>query len=306
VNTALIVPARNAEKDLPDFLASLEANLQSSWYVYFIDDASTDETGLQLEEWCRQHRRGEVIRRNRRSGPPAARNAALAVCLEADFDLIVLHDSDCVLEANTIVAHQRAHKLKQTAGIIGGPVRSIHKTPIGRADGYASWFTSPPGKASGFVRNLHLPTCNLSIKPWVFHRIGLFREDLATGEDVAFCSEAHRAGIPIYFESRAICGHKDRDLLEDALLHHRRWGEHTHAVRRNSRAFLSGFVPNNPFLCRILAIPYALSFTFLVMGLWFPYDPRVIWDSYRIYRMKRAFTGGMVTGALRRKTHPDS
>ena len=94
-----------------------------------------------------------------------------------------------------------------------------------------------------------------------------------------------------------MCGHKDRDQWNDALQHHYRWGAHTHAVRKTPGSFLGRVVPTSPLLCRLLAVPYAAAFTLLVIGLWAPYDRRVILDTIRIYRMKRAFTAGLIAGA---------
>jgi GT2 family glycosyltransferase len=299
---ALVVPSRNAERDLPVFLESLEQSSYSDYKAFLIDDASEDGTQKIIQDWCTATGIGEPILLQKRHGPPAARNVALRRIISADFRLILLHDSDCVLEPNTIEAHVAAHAKHPRVGIIGGPVRSIHTTKIGRADGYASWFTSPEGKPDGPMRYLHLPTCNMSVKLWVFDKTGLLREELATGEDVAFCHAARQAGIPIWFAKDAVCGHRDRDQWVHALPHHYRWGAHTHVVRKATGSFLGGAVPTSPFMCRLIAVPYALAFTLLVIGLWAPYDPRAILDIVRIYRMKRAFTAGLVAGAHEHRT----
>ncbi len=297
-HAAMVIPVRNAENDLPDLLGSLAASTYQDWCVYFVDDASEDATGRILAAWCKEQGNGEVLTLPQRVGPPAARNAAIKKALANNHPLIVFHDSDCIIEAHTLNAHMTAHEIWPHAGIVGGPVKGIHHTRVGRADGYASWFTSPPGRPSGRVRFLHLPTCNMSVKSRVFETTGLFREELATGEDVAFCHAARRAGIEIKFAKEALCFHKDRDQWIEALAHHRRWGEHTHHVRAEKDAFLGSLVLRSSRACRLLAIPYAWAFTLLVIALWVRYDPRVILDIGLIYRMKRAFTQGMVTGAM--------
>ena len=118
-----------------------------------------------------------------------------------------------------------------------------------------------------------------------------------TGEDVAFCQAARAAGVDIAFAAEAILAHKDRDDLHDALRHHRRWGEHTHQVRTGRNAFLGSFVPRSVFASKLLAAPYAWAFTFLIVALWIRHDPRVLAHIDLIYKMKRAFTQGMVIGA---------
>jgi len=297
---AVVVPVRNAADVVPAFLQSLEGSTYPDWTAFLADDKSTDDTPLVVARWCELTGHGRLIRLRDRLGPPGARNAALRAALAEGHSLIVFHDADCVVEPATLAGHTAAHAAHPRTGIIGGPVRSLHRTPIGAADGYASWFTSPPGRPSGRVRFLHLPTCNLSVKSWVFERTGLFREDLATGEDVAFCQEARRHGIEIRFEARATVGHHDRDDLTSALAHHERWGAHTHDVRQGRGAFLGGAVPRDPRVCRVVEVPYAVAFTLLVLGLWIWYDPRVLLATKSIYRMKRAFTRGMVAGARRR------
>jgi len=297
---AIVVPARNAADVVPAFLRSLEASTYADWTAFLADDCSTDDTPLIMGRWCERTGRGRLIRLSDRRGPPGARNAALRAALAEGHSLLVFHDADCIVEPATLKAHAAAHEAHPETGIIGGPVRSLHHARIGAADGYASWFTSPPGRPDGWVRLLHLPTCNLSVKSWVFQKTGMFREELSTGEDVAFCQEARRHGIEIRFAARATVAHRDRDDIVSALAHHERWGAHTHDVRRGTHAFLGGMVPQDPRVCRLLAVPYALAFTLLVLGLWIRYDPRVILATSDIYRMKRAFTRGMVAGARRR------
>ncbi len=296
---AVVVPVRNASECVGDFLSSLEASTMGSWEVFLADDHSDDETPEKVAHWCARTGKGHLLRLPERRGPPGARNAALREALRAGHSLVLFHDADCLVRPQTLEAHARAHALHPEAGIVGGPVESVHTTPVGAADGYASWFTSPPGRPDGLVRFLHLPTCNMSVKAWVFDKTGLFREDLATGEDVALCQEARRCGIQIRFAASAIVRHRDRDDFPAAWAHHFRWGAHTHEVRRGSHAFLAGLVPQDPRLCRLVGVPYALAFTLLVLGLWVRYDPRVLLASRGIYRLKRAFTLGMVEGARR-------
>jgi GT2 family glycosyltransferase len=284
---------------LPAFLTSLEGSTHRTWEAFLADDQSTDDTAGMVERWCRNGR-GRLVTLQTRQGAPGARNAALRAALAAGHDLVVFHDADCVLEPGTLAAHAAAQTAHPRAGIVGGPVRSLHTTRIGAADGYASWFTSPPGRPDGRVRFLHLPTCNLSVKSWVFEKTGFFREDLATGEDVAFCQEARRHGVELRFAANAVIGHRDRDRLDQALAHHARWGEHTHEVRQGERAFLASLVPSSPLAFRLASVPYALGFSLLVLALWIRYDPRVLLATADIFRMKRAFTEGMVSGAMRR------
>ncbi len=181
--------------------------------AFLIDDASEDSTTDVIRDWCNSSGKGRPILLNKRHGPPGARNVALKLLISEGYQLVLFHDSDCVLERNTVAAHIAAHENSVGTGIIGGPVKSIHSTRVGAADGYASWFTSPPGRSNGKFRFLHLPTCNLSVKTWVFDKTGLFQENLVTGEDVAFCQAARAAGVDIAFAAEAILAHKDRDDL---------------------------------------------------------------------------------------------
>lgn len=293
----IVVPARNAVSTMKAFLASLQESTYPHWRLFVTDDASTDATPEVVRRWCDETGRGELIRLQARVGPPAARNVGIKAALEAGCSLVVLHDADCVVEPSSLEAHVEAHEAFPDAGIVGGPVRSLHETRVGAADGYASWFTSPPGRGDGLVRFLHLPTCNMSVKPWVFERIGFFDESLATGEDVAFCHQASSRGIPIRFASRACVGHVDRDVWHEAWMHHYRWGAHTHRVRKAKGAFLGRLVPRSARWCRILRVPYAAAFTLLVVALWVPYDRQVLAHVVPIFRLKLAFMRGVEAGA---------
>ncbi len=58
-----------------------------------------------------------------------------------------------------------------------------------------------------------LPSCNLFIKKEAFTEIGLFNEELSTGEDLELCNRIIKKEKKIYFNSKVIVYHHNRRLF---------------------------------------------------------------------------------------------
>jgi glycosyltransferase involved in cell wall biosynthesis len=85
---SVIVPARNAAGCIAQALDSVRAQTFSDWEVLAVDDGSTDDTWMLLQE---AGERVRSFRREQAGGPGTARNLALA---HADSELVAFLDAD--------------------------------------------------------------------------------------------------------------------------------------------------------------------------------------------------------------------
>ena len=96
---SIIIPVYNVEKYLKECLDSVVTQTYGNLDIICIDDASTDNSALILEEYAKGDKRIRVIKNNRKKGPAAARNAALA---EVKGKYTYFVDSDDYIERNAI------------------------------------------------------------------------------------------------------------------------------------------------------------------------------------------------------------
>ncbi len=94
MKVAVIVPVYNGEKFLPEFLPGLAGQTVKDFEVCFIDDCSTDNTGVILQEAVRNHAGFHYMRNDKRCGAATSRNRGIecsrseyVLCLDAD-DLV--------------------------------------------------------------------------------------------------------------------------------------------------------------------------------------------------------------------------
>jgi glycosyltransferase involved in cell wall biosynthesis len=88
---SVITPAHNAERFLPEALASVQAQTFGDWEVVAVDDGSSDSTSRILNE---AGPRVRALRNETPGGPAAARNRAISV---ATGELVAFLDADDAL-----------------------------------------------------------------------------------------------------------------------------------------------------------------------------------------------------------------
>lgn len=228
---AIIGPFYNSEVHVKDWVKLLSRQTYSNFVLYLVDDASKDKTTTQLFDSTHDFQVPSIILPlAKNAGPSAVRNLAIHQAIEDGCHLILLLDSDCRVEADWIESHVNFHLKHPEVGILGGAIEGVGKTAVGIADGFCSWFTAVPHSSPRRISKMHLSTTNMSIKSQVFDAIGNFDESLSTGEDVAFCRKAQRAGVLLWFQSNIVIKHLDRNLFEEAKHHHFRWGLHSYTL----------------------------------------------------------------------------
>jgi glycosyltransferase involved in cell wall biosynthesis len=132
---AVIVPARNAERYLPQAIDSMLGQTYRDWEAIIVDDASTDRTRMVAAGFAATHPdRIGVIGVDRNIGVPAARNAAIAAAKGGE--LIALLDSDDYWRDDYLERSVELFDEAQAAGRKVGIVAcdALLETPEGIAD----------------------------------------------------------------------------------------------------------------------------------------------------------------------------
>ena len=231
---AVIIPYKDCSQILSKCLDSLVPILPLGTKVLLIDDGSTlDAFKDPLLARFLKDKSIHYLRHQINQGPAAARNTGIRWCQYQDLKLVILLDSDCLVQPNFVETHCQLHRQYPDAICIGGSINGIGEGFWARLDGLMSWFTSIPDSPKREVGNIyHIPTTNMSIKLSLLPTDELpFDVRLRTGEDVVFCRKLRNAGARVLFCSQPEIYHLDRTNLRDFLRHQYRWGLHTYVVR---------------------------------------------------------------------------
>lgn len=91
----VIIPSRNNSQWYERNLNALIAQKYSNWHAIYINDASTDNTQQQVEEFIKKHHLEDKIRLiNNETRQGAMANIYKAVYMCDDWDAVVLYDGD--------------------------------------------------------------------------------------------------------------------------------------------------------------------------------------------------------------------
>ena len=189
-------------------LESLVAALGEAHSVIVVDDGSS--TPVESLSGA------TVIRREKPSGPAAARNSAIP-SVETAFILFL--DADTVFDPsswNTLLAHFDDDRVsvvaprvrsRRGAGLLARYERSESPLDLG----------AEPARIAMNTRVSYAPTAALLVRTDVFTRYGRFDESLRFGEDVDFVWRLCAAGEVCRYEPSAIVEHEPRSTIIAAL-----------------------------------------------------------------------------------------
>ncbi|MBS3166925.1 glycosyltransferase [Candidatus Woesearchaeota archaeon] len=282
---SVIIPVYNGEKTILACLESVFSNNYPCFEVIVCNDCSTDRT-LEFLNLIKDPRLKLInFSINSKTMGSAARNAGIVL---AKGDIILLLDSDTIVKSDWINLHINTYKKNNKIQVVGGGVKGIHKTISGQADDYCSWWTSIPYSRSRYIKKLHLPTNNLSLRKEVFEKLGLFDETLKGGEDAEFFSRIIKQKIPCYFNSRIIIKHKDRDSLKSYLKHQYVFGLHAVNMRKRNKMDYSFLMPRSYFLSWFYILPLAKLYTLFTILKWLPYKPQIVFYIHLVFLGKLA------------------
>lgn len=275
---AVIGPFYNSVAHVRAWINNLALQDYPHFKLYLVDDASTDDTLSWLKRTVTQAKvPAEILTNSRNVGPSAARNQAIKKAVADGAEIVLLLDSDCRVRPDWISRHVEFHLMNPDVQILGGSIKGKGYSPVGIADGFCSWFTAVPYSDYGRVNRLHLSTTNMSIKVPTFEMIGYFDESLATGEDVAYCRKAQKAGLILWLQSDIVITHLDRNNLAAAKRHHYRWGLHSFTLSTQTSGGYYEVLKKVPYPWMVaLLVPVITALNVLLILIKYtPHQPRV-------------------------------
>ncbi len=213
---SVIVPAYNAETNLPTLLDSLSNQRYKDFEVIVIDDCSQDGTSQIVRSYhC------NLIQLSENHGPAYCRNIGAK---NACGEILVFTDSDCCVNHNWLKKIQKNFFQNDTEAIMGRLVLRP-STFIGDS---ISALGFPGGGAVGFDKiwkvdqnsfTDSLSTCNCAIKKNIFWKIGGFDESFPFpgGEDSFLAYNLRRSNYRIKYCSDVLTYHEARDSIPNFL-----------------------------------------------------------------------------------------
>ena len=189
---------------------SLIAQTLADFEVVVVDDASDRADYALLTD-----PRFRILRRDRRSGPAACRNAGAAA---ASSDRLFFTDTDCALVPETLETVART--LETEGACTGNTVTRVH-TAFGKAVALLGF---PGGGCIGFDRVWRVDTggyarsfssCNLGMRREVFEKAGLFDVSFPVpgGEDTVLARYMVDHGMKIRYVPGQVVYHVEKSDL---------------------------------------------------------------------------------------------
>jgi glycosyltransferase involved in cell wall biosynthesis len=205
---SVIIPAHNAAGRLPTLLAALGAQgaERETFEVIVVDDASSDETALVVEDSDVARLVSATVSR----GSYAARNLAIA---QARGSVLAFTDTDCTPAtdwiANGLAALERADIIAGHVDVQIGE-RPTAATLLGIARRHIDQEHRVTHHGFG-------ATANLWMRRRVMDEIGPFRDDLISGGDAEFGHRAQVAGLSLRYAEEVLVTHPPRSQAKALL-----------------------------------------------------------------------------------------
>jgi glycosyltransferase involved in cell wall biosynthesis/GT2 family glycosyltransferase len=212
VDATVIIPTFNRSDALLETLDALARMDYPSdrWEAVVIDDGSTDDTSVVVEQWIA--RTGASVRYLRQSnaGPAAARNRGAS---EAKSKYLIFIDNDIIVERDFVSAHLETLARNPGCWVVGRVVHpeQIRSTPFGR---YRDSVWEAFHHSHDEVRvseTTGITAANLSLPAKDFEMLGGFDADftIASSEDWVLGMRARQTGIRVLYHPGIVVLHND-------------------------------------------------------------------------------------------------
>lgn len=223
---SVVMPCYNARETIA---ASLDAifNQQVDFeYEVVIVDSSDDGTDDIIRSQFPQVR---LIHLSQLEMPGSKRNLGVR---HAKGEIVVFTDSDCLPDPDWLAQMAFYHQKIDADGIGGCVINGYPAslaTWVSHLIEFSEWTVKTP---EGYVRNN--PSCNLSFKREVFHKLGVFFTDAFPTEDTLFNWTVHEKGGEIFFTPKIRVVHMKRVKIRKLLSYQVIMGKAAAEVRRIS------------------------------------------------------------------------
>jgi len=199
---SIVIPVHNGAATLAAQLRAVLASMTSSMELVIVDNRSTDDSMRVVAEVVGSTPNVRVVRAFDRAGEPHARNVGVRA---AAGESIAFCDCDDVVGQSWAAAMR--HALTR-AEYVTGPVDLDRLNPQWLAEVRGRRiFEAMPTTVQG-IPFAH--GCNIGVRRAAVERAGWFDEDVRIGADVDFAIRAHRAGVRLQWEPRAVVHYRHR------------------------------------------------------------------------------------------------
>jgi glycosyltransferase involved in cell wall biosynthesis len=246
-----------------------------------------------------------LLHHNSNLGVAAARNTGIQWCREQGVELLLMVDSDCLVPADFVSAHQSLHEAHPQAACFGCGVEGTGQSVWAKLDKIVSWVHSvPAGEIKAVPHPYHLPTTNFSLKlSAVADMAAVFDSRLNTGEDALLIRHLRRQACQVWFSPQPVIQHADREQLVDVIKHQYVWGHHQYFVQLNNDLSPRAFNPLFRLLFLLFFIPclplYALMGATLNVLPWFTHKPAYLLAFPAVYLVWLAKACAVAEAAIR-------
>jgi glycosyltransferase involved in cell wall biosynthesis len=215
--TSVIVPARDAERTLPQTMASLAAQeYQGEWELVVVDNGSRDRTREIAQRELARFPAARLVGAKGHAGAGPARNVGAAA---ARGDFLVFCDSDDMPEPGWLGALVEA---ADGAAVVSGALHIDRLNDQRTRTSFPAPRRYRPTEAHGFLPFAYGGNCGVWTE--VFQSVGGFDESYRFGQDVDFCWRAQLAGHRFGFAAEAVMQRRLRGDFKGIALQHVRWG----------------------------------------------------------------------------------
>ena len=285
---AIIVPFNTWHDWVLDCVRALSAlnGLNKDWTCWLVPDEAPDASWRERLNAFEDRLRMEILATGR-GNPSEKRNAVLRA---TRAPIVALLDSDAWPDPDWLV--RALPHLNDDVGVITGPNLTPPEDPLLRRV-CGRVMESRVGFGEGYIRHVpvsardvrEMPTCNM-----VFRRVDdmTFREELATGEDMAFCSDMRAAGYRVRYTPDVRVFHHRRTFPAPFMRQFYGYGLNKGRLRSEGSdiAYLWHAVPALFVVYLVLALigSVRLSGGIMVGFLWLPFGVyllAILWESAR-------------------------
>lgn len=211
---SVLVPIRNEEENIAGCLRSIVGQRYPAdrYEVIVVDGMSDDQTRRIVRDFCEYHPHLVTMLDNPQKIVPTALNIGLRA---ARGEVIIRVDGHAEIAPDYLEKCVR-HLRQQKVACVGGHIRSVNETFIGKAIALA--MSSPFGVGNARFRTSGRPgpVDTLAFGAYrreVFQTIGMFDEELVRCQDDEFNYRLRKAGGKIFFTPEIVSTYYPRTSL---------------------------------------------------------------------------------------------